>query len=135
MNGELDELSEKEREKRKEDQIAFRNKQKTSRIFLLIGTICEIIISLAVIIFLFVISVILLARVFHFPDNVSSVLFNIFLVIDFVGGLAGGFFIYKVIGRWVINKWNLKDKLRDDVLNQFKTTKEFKEDYEKKNQR
>ena len=84
---------------------------------------------------MFVISVILLARVFHFPDNVSSVLFNIFLVIDFVGGLAGGFFIYKVIGRWVINKWNLKDKLRDDVLNQFKTTKEFKEDYEKKNQR
>ena len=135
MNGEMDELDEKEREKRKNDQIAYRKKQNTSNLFLFFGTICEIVISLAFVLLLFLISVILLYRILSLPDNVTSIIFNILLIVSFIGGLVLGFKVYKRLGRWVINKWELKDKLREDVLNQFKTAKEFKEYYEKKKQR
>ena len=36
MNGEMDELDEKEREKRKQGQIDYRNKQKFSNLFCLL---------------------------------------------------------------------------------------------------
>ena len=37
MNGEMEEFDEKERERRKNDQIDYRNKQKTSNLFLFFG--------------------------------------------------------------------------------------------------
>ena len=135
MNGELEELSEKEKEQRKNDQIAYRKKQSASNLFLFVGTICEIIIALAIIVVFFLLSVLLLSRVFHFSEEATSLLFNIFLAIDFIGGLACGFFVYRALGRWLIRKWNLHEKLREDVLNHFKTRKEYKEYYEKKKQR
>ena len=135
MNGEMDEFDEKERERRKNDQIAYRNTKSTSNLFLFIGTILEIVISFAIIIIFILISVLLLSRVFDFPENVTTTLFQILLVIDFIGGLACGFVVYKKLGRWVIKKWQLEDKLRDDVLNQFKTRKEYKDDFESKNKR
>ena len=131
MNGEMDEFDEKEKERRKNDQIAYRKKQSASNTFLFFGTICEIIISFAIIVVLFLLSLLLLAKVFKFPDDVNTVVFNILLIVDFVGGLALGFFLYRKLGRWVIRKWNLQEKLRDDVLNQFKTFKEYKETHSK----
>ena len=59
----------------------------------------------------------------------------IFLIISFVGCLVSGFFVYRKLGRLVIKKWKLENTLREDVLNQFKTHKEFKADYEKKHAR
>ena len=135
MNGEMDELDEKEREKRKQDQIAYRKKQTTSNTFLFLGTICEIIISLAFVLLLFLISVVLLYRILSLPEKVTEIVFNILLIVSFIGGRVLGFKVTTRLGRWVINKWELKDKLREDVLNQFKTAKEFKEYYEKKKQR
>ena len=37
MNGEMEEFSEQEKERRKNDQIAYRKKQKTSNTFLFFG--------------------------------------------------------------------------------------------------
>lgn len=132
MNGEMDEIDEKEREKRKNDQIEYRNKKKTSNLFLFVGTICEILLSLAFVFVYFVLSIIITTKI---PEGAQQIVYNILLIISFVGGLASGFFIYKMLGRLVIKKMGLKDKLRDDVLNQFKTHQEFKADYEKKQQR
>ena len=132
MNDEMEELSDKEREKRKNDQIQYRNKQKTSNLFLFIGTICEIAISLAFVFVYFVLSVVIASRV---PESAQQIVYNILLVIAFVGGLASGFFVYRTVGRIIIRKTGLKDKLREDVLNQFKTHKEFKADYDKKQSR
>ena len=135
MNGEMDELSEQERERRKNDQIAYRKKQKASNLFLFGGTLCEIVIALVIIIVFFLLTVLLLSRVLHLSDEASTIVFQIMLAVDFIGGLVCGFFVYKKLGRWVIRKWNLQEKLREDVLNQFKTHKEFKEYYENKNKR
>ena len=135
MNGNMDELDEKEKEKRKNDQIAYRKKQTTSNTFLLFGTIFEIVISFLFVLVYFLISAVIVYRLLNVSEETGSIIFNILLIITFIGGLVSGFWVYKRLGRWVINKWNLKEKLRDDVLNQFKTNKEYKEDFENKRTR
>ena len=135
MNGNMDELDEKEKEKRKNDQIAYRKKQTTSNTFLLFGTIFEIVISFLFVLVYFLISAVIVYRLLNVSEETGSIIFNILLIITFIGELVSGFWVYKRLGRWVINKWNLKEKLRDDVLNQFKTRKEYKEDFENKRTR
>ena len=135
MNGEMDELDEKEREKRKNDQIAYRKKQSTSNTFLFFGTLFEIAISLLFILIYFLLSAVIVYRLLNLPEETGSIVFNVLLILTFVGGLVSGFVVYRKLGRWVINKWNLKDKLREDVINQFKTRKEFKESFDNKRTR
>ena len=135
MNGEMDELDEKEREKRKNDQIAYRKRQTTSNTFLFFGTLFEIAISLLFILVYFLLSAVIVYRLLHLSEETGSIVFNVLLILTFIGGLVSGFAVYRKLGRWVINKWNLKDKLREDVLNQFKTRKEFKESFENKKTR
>ncbi|MBO4629422.1 MAG: hypothetical protein J5687_05665 [Treponema sp.] len=132
MNGEMDELDEKEREKRKNDQIEYRKKQKASNTFLFLGTICEVILCFGFVFVFFIISILIVAKV---PESAQQIVYNILMIISFLGGLVSGFFVYRTLGRLVIKKMNLKEKLREDVLNQFKTRKEFKTDYEKKKNR
>lgn len=135
MNGEMDELDEKEKERRKQAQIAYNKKKSTSNLFLFIGTIFEIIISLACVMGLVLLVAVITLKWLNLPDTTKGTIFNILSVVALIGGLFLGFIIYKSIGRWVIHKFNLEDKLKDEVLNQFKTRKEFKEYYEKKQQR
>lgn len=132
MNGEMDELDEKERQKRKNDQIEYRNRQKTSNLFLFLGTVFEIVISMAFVLLYFIIAVVITSKL---PESAQQVTYNILMILAFLGGLVSGFFVYRFLGRLVIKKMKLEDKLREDVLNQFKTHKEFKADYEKKKNR
>jgi hypothetical protein len=132
MNGEMDELDEKERQKRKNDQIEYRNRQKTSNLFLFLGTVFEIVISMAFVLLYFIIAVVITSKL---PESAQQVTYNILMILAFLGGLVSGFFVYRFLGRLVIKKLKLEDKLREDVLNQFKTHKEFKADYEKKKNR
>ena len=132
MNGEMEEFDEKEREKRKNDQIEYRKKQKASNTFLFLGTVCEIILCFGFVLLFFIISILIVAKV---PESAQQIVYNILMIISFLGGLVSGFFVYRTLGRLVIKKMNLKEKLREDVLNQFKTRKEFKADYEKKKNR
>lgn len=132
MNGEMDELDEKERQKRKNDQIEYRNRQKTSNLFLFLGTVFEIVISMAFVLLYFIIAVVITSKL---PESAQQVTYNILMILAFLGGLVSGFFVYRFLGRLFIKKLKLEDKLREDVLNQFKTHKEYKADYEKKKNR
>ena len=132
MNGDLDELDEKEREKRKNDQIEYRKRQKASNLFLFLGTISEIVLCFAFVMLYFILAIVIVAKI---PESAQQITYNILLIIAFLGGLVSGFFVYRTLGRLVIKKMKLEDKLREDVLNQFKTRKQFKADYEKKKNR
>ena len=129
MNGEMEEMDEKELEKRKQDKINYRKKQSTSNLFLFVGTVCEIILSFVFVLIYFILSILITSKL---PESAQSIVYNILLILSFVGGIASGFFVYRGLGRIIIEKGNLKSKLRQDVLNQFKTLKEFKADQEKK---
>ncbi|MBO4532882.1 MAG: hypothetical protein J5726_04205 [Treponema sp.] len=135
MNGEMDELDEKEQERRKQDQIEYRKKKSASNTFLFFGTIFEIIITLAIVIGIVLLEAIIILKWMNLPDQVKGNVFQFASVGGLIGGIILGFMAYKAIGRVVIKKFHLEDKLRDDVLNQFKTRKEYKEYYEKKQQR
>ena len=131
MNGEMEEMDEKELEKRKQDKIDYRKKQSTSNLFLFVGTVCEIILSFVFVLIYFILSILITSKL---PESAQSIVYNILLILSFVGGIASGFFVYRGLGRIIIEKGNLKSKLRQDVLNQFKTLKEFKADQENKKQ-
>ena len=131
MNGEMEEMDEKELEKRKQDKINYRKKQSTSNLFLFVGTVCEIILSFVFVLIYFILSILITSKL---PESAQSIVYNILLILSFVGGIASGFFVYRGLGRIIIEKGNLKSKLRQDVLNQFKTLKEFKADQENKKQ-
>lgn len=135
MNGEMEEFDAQEQERRKRDQIEFRKKKKTSNIFLFFGTIFEILITLVIVLGLVLLEAVIILKWMNLPDTVKGNVFQFVSVAALIGGIVLGFIVYKALGRLVIKKFHLEDKLREDVLNQFKTRKEYKDSYEKKQQR
>ncbi len=67
---------------------------------------------------LFVIASFLFFSVFHVnpEENVAGIIFQVVLVLIFIGGMILGFFVYKKTARWYIKKFNMKDKLNEEVL-------------------
>ncbi len=135
MNGEMEEFDAQEQESRKRDQIEFRKKKNTSNIFLFFGTIFEILITLVIVLGLVLLEAVIILKWMNLPDTVKGNVFQFVSVAALIGGIVLGFMVYKALGRLVIKKFHLEDKLREDVLNQFKTRSEYKEYYEKKQQR
>jgi len=134
MNGEMDEFDEKEKERRKQEQIAYRNRKNTTNLFLIVGTIVEVIITFTIVMALVLLTVLIIQKI-NLDDTVKANIFQFAAIADLIGGIILGLNIYKALGRWVIKKWNLQDKLREDTLIHFKTRKEYKEYYEKQQHR
>ncbi len=134
MNGEMEEFDEKEKERRRKEQIEFRNRKNTTNLFLVLGTIIEIIITFTIVMVLVLLTVLIIQKI-NLDDTVKGNIFQFVAIADLIGGIILGLNIYKAIGRWVIKKWKLQDKLREDTLIHFKTRKEYKEYYEKQQHR
>lgn len=127
------ELDKAEQERRKKDQIEYRNKKRFSTLFLTLGSIFEIIETLIIIFAGVILSSLLIFRVFHLPTDQSSIVFSIVLIAIFIGGLVLGFIIYKKVVGWVIRKFNLQEKLNDEVVSHY--VKDPKEEQNKKQKR
>lgn len=125
--GKFDELDEAEKQRRKTEEIAYRNKKKNSNILLFFGTTFEIIESLIIVILFFIISAAIFSRIL--PEDIFPKVYNYVSLIAFVGGLILGFKLYKMLMQFVINKFNLRDKLTDEVLRHY--DKVTQEKYEK----
>lgn len=134
MNGEMDEFDEKEKERRKQEQIAYRTRKNTTNLFLIVGTIVEVIITFTIVMALVLLTVLIIQKI-NLDDTVKANIFQFAAIADLIVGIILGLNIYKALGRWVIKKWNLQDKLREDTLIHFKTRKEYKEYYEKQQHR
>lgn len=77
--------------------------KKNTLIFIVAGTIVNVIILLALL-FAFVV---LDAVLFKNNDNGAAV----FLIVGILASLFLGMFIYQKLATWVITKWHLEDKL------------------------
>ncbi len=108
-----------EREMRMKKEIEMRNKKRNSRIFLVCGSIFEIVETLAVILLLFILFSVLIFRVFKLNEELAKTVYQFSTIVSFVGGLFGGFIIYKKCAQFVIEKFNLKDKLTNEVLGHY----------------
>lgn len=129
----MEDYDEESKAKRKKEQIEFRNKKRTSSIFMFFATIFEIIETLLLIILLYIGLVLLTGKIFAPDSQAAGTFFQIGTVVIFIGGMILGFLIYKKVVVFAIKKMKLEDKLSDDVLNHYikKTDDEIKEELKK----
>lgn len=121
-----EEIDEKVEAQKKKDIIEFRNKKRTSRIFLFAVTIYEIVETILVVFLLFLLSTFIISKLFGNNPELAQNAFSVAFVVVFIGGLVLGFIIFKKTVQWFIEKYKLEDKLTDEVLYHYK--KQTKDD-------
>lgn len=130
------ELDKEDQKRKKAQQIEWRTKKKNSSIFMLVSSIFEIIVSLIVIVALFVISALIVFRVLKLDNKAGQIIFEVLTIASFIGGMIIGFIFYKMGARWAIKKFNLEDKMLEEVMVHYrKVTKEEKLAYKQAKQR
>ena len=115
-------MTEEEKEERLERQkkeLELRAKKRNSRLFLFFGSIFEIAETLAVILLLWLFFALLVFRVFNLPEATAANIFTFCTIVSFIGGLFLGFMIYKNVANFVIEKFNLTDKLTNEILGHY----------------
>ena len=115
----MDNLDEEEKARHKQQQVEYRNKKRFSSIFLFIATIFEIIETFIIILLLIIGSIAITTRFVDVNSALFSNILGIIIIVFSLGGLVIGFIIYKKAMGWAINKFNLKDKLLDDVTSHY----------------
>ena len=90
-----------------------------SSIFLFIATIFEIIETFIIILLLIIGSIAITTRFVDVNSALFSNILGIIIIVFSLGGLVIGFIIYKKAMGWAIKKFNLKDKLLDDVTSHY----------------
>lgn len=115
----MDNLNEEEKARHKQQQVEYRNKKRFSSFFLFIATIFEIIETFIIILLLIIGSIAITTRFVDVNSALFSNILGIIIIVFSLGGLVIGFIIYKKAMGWAINKFNLKDKLLDDVTSHY----------------
>lgn len=111
------ELDEAEKERRKKEAVEFRNRKRNSNLFLFLGSLFEIVVSLIIILGLFLFFLAVLSRIL--PANIFEKVYPITTLISFFGGLFLGFMVYRKLAQFIIEKYNLKDKITDEVYKHY----------------
>ena len=121
----MTEADKEERLERQKKELEFRAKKRNSRLFLFFGSIFEIAETLVVILLLWIFFALLVFRVFNLSEAASANIFSVCTFISFIGGIFLGFLIYKAMANFVIEKFNLSDKLTNELLSHY--SKRFRE--------
>ncbi|MCQ2589454.1 MAG: hypothetical protein MJ179_03425 [Treponema sp.] len=104
----------------KKMKIEAQKRKRNTNIFLFFTVIIQIVVTLAIIIGLFVVSIVLVSLIFG-KDNVWAVkIMNVLMFTEFIGGLILGFIVFSAIVRLIIRKFHLEDKLTKEVLDRYK---------------
>jgi len=126
-------FDEAEKKRRKDQAVAWREKRRKSTIFMLVASLFEIIESIIIILILFLLTSLFFLKILNPENTTVQLIYQGMIIVDFIGGIVIGFFVYKRVLGWVIRKFNLIDVLSDDVVNHYvKKTKEEKEEALKK---
>ena len=121
---------EESKAKRKKEQVEFRNKKRTSNLFMFFATIFEIVETLLLIVLLYIGLVLIISRLFAPDSQVAGTIFQIGTIVIFFGGMVLGFIIYKKAVVFAIKKMKLEDKLSEEVLSHYikKSEEELKQE-------
>lgn len=120
-----EELDAAEAERRKAQQVQYRNRKRTSMIFTFFVSIFEIIISLVIFFALFLSFLAICTRLPNAEAFMGKAFFPGTIII-LILSMYIGFKIYKVFCRFLINKLNLKEKMLESVLIHYETKAERK---------
>jgi|WetSurMetagenome_2_1015567.scaffolds.fasta_scaffold217958_2 hypothetical protein len=113
--------SDNEERKRIHESIHQAEIKKASILFMVTGTIIEIIITLVVLFGLYILAAYLIFKVFGIK---SPVAFQIMYPLIFIGGIVLGFFLYKQVMRWSIKKFHLEKKLKSEIIEHYLSRRE-----------
>ncbi len=119
------EFDKADEERRQKEEIENRNKKRRSNIFLLCASAFSVFETVAILFVLFFLEAVVLFRVLKLPEDSYQQLYSIIMIVLFIVGIVLGHLLYLKLVRWVINKWQLKDKLTKDLINHYKTKKEL----------
>ena len=108
-----------ERAQRQKLELERRAKTRNSRLFLFFGSLFEIVETLIIILLLIIFFFLLFGRVFNLPDGATATILQFSVIVSVIGGLVLGFMVYKTCARFVIEKFNLTDKLSNEVLGHY----------------
>lgn len=120
-----EELDEAEKERRKKEAVEYRTVKSRSNLFLFCATVFGIVETVIIIFALFLAQAFVYFRVLKLTENGNMTVFSIILLVLFFVGIVTGHLLYVKVVRWVIKKWNLKDKLSKDLIDHYKTKKEL----------
>lgn len=104
----------------KKARIDATRRRRNTNIFLFFTVIIQIVVTLAIIIGMFLISLVLVSLICG-KDNIwAPKIMQVLMFAEFIGGLILGFMVFSAIVRLIIRKFHLEDKLTQDVLNRYK---------------
>lgn len=118
-------LEDEEKQRRKNEAVAYRNKKHTSTIFTIFATVFLIVVTFLVIAALFLLVSLFFIKVLNLNSEVVGNVFSIAIIVVFIAGMVIGFIIYKKSLRAIIKKFNLKDKLLDEIMMHYLTKEEL----------
>lgn len=95
-------------------------KKQNTLVFILVGTICNLILSLLFIIVLFIIGVAVL-NLFTVP--LSEKVLIILMPISFVGGIIVGMIVYQKLTMFIVAKFQLENKLEPLFVRKYRKNK------------
>jgi hypothetical protein len=98
--------------------------KRNSTIFMIAASVVEIIVTLIIMFGLYILAAWLIYKVFR---STSPVPFQIAYPLIFILGMILGFFVYKRIMRFGIDKFKLENKLQSGIIDHYLTRKEWKE--------
>ena len=115
---------EAEAARRKKDVVEFRTKKRNSTLFTVCASIFEVIVSLILFFGLFILAAYVITRTMGEEAGGPYVFYSAIAIL--IISIIAGFKIYKAVFRFIIKKYDLEDKLLDNVLYHYKTRKEIK---------
>lgn len=115
----MQDLDEEERARRKKEMVEYRTKKTRSTVFMLCASVFEIVETIVIMLALFLLMSFIVFRVGDPNSRTVQIVFEVLSILIFIGSMVAGFFIYKFAVRAVITKFNLKDKLMNDVIEHY----------------
>lgn len=109
-------VTDKEKEEIKKRKIDFAVKKKNTSIFLICTTIIQIIVTFSIILAMFIATLIIVGRFAPLTEATAPQVMKPLMFIELIAGLILGFKAFTAIVRVIIKKFNLKGKIKDDVL-------------------
>jgi len=110
---------EQEKLRRRKETVEYRTKKTRSTIFMVCASVFEILETLLIMIALFLLVSFVLFKLFDPNLKAVQIAFEVLSIVVFLGSMIGGFFVYKAVMKLVITKFNLKEKLSDDVISHY----------------
>lgn len=114
------ELTKEEKLERRKAQIELNKKKRNTTIFLLCTSLIQILVTLVIIVAFFFISLFIVVRVFDPQGETAPLVMQGLMFVEFIAGLILGFMAFTAIVRWIIKKFQLEGKIKDDVLARYK---------------